>query len=59
MFPYAAVVLVKDVHMTPSKLFECLTQLKVSESLFNQSLAKFMMSFTEVMVTTADSTYTY
>ena len=48
MFTYAAVV-----------LFECFTQFKVSESLCNESLAKFMMSCTELMVTTADSSYTH
>ena len=58
MPPYAAAVFAKDVCMTPSKLTECFTQLKVSESLSNQSSAEFMMSFTELMVTTADSTYT-
>ena len=38
---------------------QCFTQLKVSESLSNQSSAEFMMSFTELTVTTTDSTYTY
>ena len=56
---YAVAVFAKDVCMTPSKPTECFTQLKVSESLSNQSSAEFMMSFTELMVTTADSTYTY
>ena len=58
MPPHAAAVFAEDVCMTPSKPTECFTQLKVSESLSNQS-AEFMMSFTELMVTTADSTYTY
>ena len=58
MPPYAVAIFAEDVCMIPSKPTECFTQLKVSESLSNQSSAEFMMSFTELMVTTADSTYT-
>ena len=59
VFLYVTAELVEDICMTPSEPLEGYTWLRVSKSLSDQSFAEFMVSFTELMVTTANSTHMY